>query len=124
LFRELLWGGSVHLDLRRGAGSEETILRWCNRSSGRGIAGATAAIVIITIVIIIIIVIIVVSAPGAIPPAVVVVIVVVTGENEGHRLRPLFEQRRERSKASIGGGVHRTPGRYSDHSGQGRRGDE
>jgi len=125
LFGELLWGGSVHLNLRRGAASEETILRGCNRSSGRGIAGATAAIVIVIIVfavIIIIIVIIVVTAPGAVPPAAVVI--VVAGENEGHRLCRVLEDRREGPRAPVGGGVHRTPGGRADHGGQRGGGDK
>jgi hypothetical protein len=84
LFR-VLRSCSVHLNLRRGAISEEAVLRRSDRSSGRGIAGAAPTIVVVIIVvavIIIIVFVIVVSATRTVPPAVVIV----ACENERHVL--------------------------------------
>tara|TARA_B100000446_G_C10418853_1_gene293844 strand:+ start:442 stop:702 length:261 start_codon:yes stop_codon:yes gene_type:complete len=86
LFR-VLRSCSVHLNLRRGAISEEAVLRRSDRSSGRGIAGAAPTIVVVIIVVAVIIIIvfvivIVVSATRTVPPAVVIV----ACENERHIL--------------------------------------
>jgi hypothetical protein len=82
LFR-VLRSCSVHLNLRRGAISEEAVLRRSDRSSGRGIAGAAPTIVVVIIVVtVIIIIVIVVSATRTVPPAVVIV----ACENERHVL--------------------------------------
>jgi hypothetical protein len=92
LFR-VLRSCSVHLNLRRGAVSEEAVLRRSDRSSGRGIADAAPTIVVVIIVVAVIIVfvivfviviVVVVSATRTVPPAVVVVIVAC--ENERHVL--------------------------------------
>jgi len=55
LFGEGLRSGSVHLNLRRGAVPEETVLRRGDRAGGRGIAGAAPTIVVVVVVVVIVI---------------------------------------------------------------------
>ena len=61
MFGELLWGGSVHLDLRWGAVPEKPVLRWGDGAGGRGIGSAAAAVVVIVVAVFVIIIVVVIT---------------------------------------------------------------